>query len=485
MPPLPLPLPTATAAAVLASLCLTAPWALASASSTQPAPQPASVASTPPATQAAAQAPSGLLELFDLALLNDARWRGAQAAAAAQQERLPQARAQLLPQVGLSVSRQHNDLERTQSDFRGQPVTTQERFYGQNQTLSLRQPLLRPALHANLRQARALVEEADATLEREQHSLGERVLLHYLEALLALEQQRLLQAQLELTRNQLQAAQRAFELGSGIRTDIDEARARLDLLLAQALQARLQVELTRRQLQALTSSALGTLQAPPVAALPRQRPDPLELAHWIERAHSHNPELLALQARLQAARHEIERAQGGRWPTLDATIQYTQSASESLTSPHARHTNRMIGLQFNLPLYTGGAISSQVRQAVAQHTQAQEALEAARRDLALRVQREHDAVVQGSERISAHEQALRSAETMVTSNRRSFEAGVRTVLDVLNAEQARQQAELDLLNAFYEHTLASFRLHSLAGAEPRSALAALQASWAGAAAQPR
>lgn len=456
------------AAALLLALC----------SAAVAVPAHAAAATPPAATAPAQQASVGMLALYDLAQQHDAQWRAAQASAAAQRERLPIAQAQWRPQISLSLARQHNDLSRTQSDLLGRPVTLDERYYSHNQTLSLRQPLLRPALSANLRQARALVSEAEARLEQEQLSLAERLLVNHLQALLALEQQHLLQVEIELVRAQLQSARRALELGSGTRTDIDAAQARLDQLNAQALQAAQQVQITRRQLESMTQQPLhGELLRPNRQQLPLPAMAGAELEAWLERARSQSPQLQALQARLDAARHEVAKARSGHWPTLDAVAQITRSSSETVTSPHARHSNTVLGLQFNWPLYSGGGQSAIVRQALAEQTRAEEELQAALRELELRVEREWSAVVQGQERIRAQQQAVRSAAQLVISSRRSFEAGVRTVIDILNAEQLRQQAELDLANAFYEFVLADFRLHSLAGADPRQAIAAIDSSW--------
>lgn len=421
----------------------------------------------------------GLAEAHRLALQNDATLRAARAAADVQRERLPLAQAQLLPNVALGASRVYNDLSRTASDFLGRPQRIDEQYPSYNATLSIRQPLYRPALRAGVEQARSVVADAEAVLAAETNRLAERVTAAYLEALLNQDQLELVLKQQQVALRQLDAAEKAWRVGTGIRTDIDEIQARLDLLRADELRARQAHDMARRQLENLTGVSASTLSPLAPERLVLEPPQPSTLAEWQAAAEANSPELAALRARRDAARQEIERARAGHLPTLDAVAQITRSASENVTTPSSSYTNRLIGLQLNVPLYAGGAVDASVRQAVAELTRVEETLEATRRDLGLRVHREFRAVTEGVARIRALEQALRSADQVVTANRRSYEAGTRTVLDVLNAEQQRQSVLRDLAQARYEYLLARVRLVSLAGSDVQAEIAAIDAALAG------
>src|SRR5690606_2737521 len=140
-----------------------------------------------------------------------------------------------------------------------------------------------------------------------------------------------------------------------------------------------------------------------------------------------------------------------------------------------RHDNRAVGLQLNVPIFSGGYVSSTVRQAVASKVRAQEILEATRRDLAVRVRQEFRGMTEGVARIQALEQAVLSAEQAVLSNSKSFEAGSRTTVDVLNAEQQRTQALRDLAQARYRYVVARLRLQALSGEDRESSIAAANA----------
>lgn len=186
---------------------------------------------------------------------------------------------------------------------------------------------------------------------------------------------------------------------------------------------------------------------------------------WIEQAELNSPELRSLGAQLEAARHELEKAQAGHYPTLDAIAQWSRNDSDTITSIKTRYSNRSIGLQLNIPLYSGGHVSSTVRQAHAGRQRAEEDLEALRRDLGVRLHREFRGVTEGVLRVKALEQAVRSAEQVVISNRRSFEAGSRTLPDVLNAEQQKVSAQRDLAQARFVYLMSRIRLQALSGGD--------------------
>lgn len=411
-----------------------------------------------------------LLQAYQSAQQEDATVRAARAAADSARERLPQARAQLLPNISLNIGRNHNNLSRTQENLLKQPVPTEEQYYSFNQTLQLRQPLFRKPLWEALEQAGHVVQDAEATLARELQNLGVRVAGAYLEALLGHDQLDLVLKQQAFMLTQLDAARKALVAGSGTRTDIDEAQAKLDLNRAQELEARQQIEYTRRQLEVMTRLPVGDLARLDIGKLSLSQPEPQDLEAWLAMAEANSPELQALKARLETARSEVAKAEGGHYPTLDAVVQATRSASENVTTPSSSYINRSVGLQLNVPLYAGGYTSSVVRQAVAEQTRAEEILEATRRDLGLRLHREHRGVTEGVAKVGALEQAVRSAEQLVNSSRRSFEAGSRTLVDILNAEQQLQSTRRDLAQARYLYLISRVRLQALAGGDREAAI---------------
>jgi outer membrane protein, protease secretion system len=448
--------------AILPSALL--PLALALALSAH-AQAPAAVAA--PAEAAATRgAPPVVLTLeaaWQAALANDPTLRAARAAASSGQELVPQAQSQLLPQVALSLGAAENRLDTTSPDPSGAPFERQQRYSSNSASISLRQPLFQAAQRAALRQAEAQVTESDAVLVQARQELANRLAQAYFELLLAEDQIVLVVAQTGAHATQLDAAKKALAAGSGVRTDIDEAQARLDLDAAQALEARQQRMLSRRRLQQLVGSAFAEIRPLDVELLRRSPPQPGELDDWIAQAEQQSPELRVLRARSDAARAEVDRARARHMPTLDAVAQIGRGLSDDVNHIYAHSNSASIGLQLSVPLYAGGGIDSAVRQAVAEQTRADEALAALRLDLELRVFREHRGVTEGLLHVKALEQAVSSSEQAVQSSRRSYQAGVRTTLDVLNAEQQVAVARRDLSQSRYGVLLSLVRLQSLAG----------------------
>jgi outer membrane protein/protease secretion system outer membrane protein len=422
-----------------------------------------------------------LLQVYQAALQQDATLQAARSATRAEQERLPQARAQLLPNISLSLTENSNKLESTTPDFLGREQTTLRDYTSSNQTLSLRQPLIRPQIWAQYRQAKAQAVDAQSVYHNEEQNLAVRVCGAYFEAMLAHDQMALIMAQQAVVKSQRDAAQKAYQAGLGTRTDIDETQARLDLNLAQEIEARQNVSYTLQQVQSLISD--------PITQLPKFNANKLEslelapqgLEEWIAQAEQNNPQLQALQARIIAAEEEINKTQSGHWPTLDLVAQLQKSASENVTNTSSRYNNSTVGLQLNVPLYAGGYYNSAVRQAQANLERAQHNYDAAKRNLSLQVHKEYRGVTENLAKVKALELALRSAEQLVTSSQKSFQGGSRSILDILNAEQQRVSVQRDLMQARYIYLISQIRLLALTGKADQAAIQQInnifEAAW--------
>ena len=406
-----------------------------------------------------------LSQAYRAAMIEDTTLRAAQAAAQSRVERVPQTFAQLLPNLTASASRNNNALHSITPNFLGQPVVANTNYDSSNTTLTLRQPLFRKYQVADYQQAKAHAIEANATLEKESRNLAVRVSGAYFEALLTADQLALMLAQKTAYASQLDAAEKRFAAGAGTRTDIDEAKAALDLNLAQELEARQNVDFTRRGLQALINQPIDNLATLDPDKLVPAPPVPNQLEDWTDRAQAQSPEILALQSLLEAASYEVEKANAGHYPTLDAVAQMTRSVSDTVTTVSNRYNNKSIGLQLNVPLFSGGSVNSVIRQALADKERIEQQLEGVRRDLGVRVHKEFRSVTEGVLRIAALEQAVRSTGQVALSNRRAYEAGSRTLNNTLNAEQLKVSAERDLAQARYVYLISRVRLQALAGGD--------------------
>ena len=405
-----------------------------------------------------------LRQAYEAAEQNDATIRASRASAQALREKLPQAKAQRLPNVSFSAGANRNALKTSTESMQG-PMSLNNNYNSNNQSLQLRQPLYRPYISALVDQATAQVEDANATLDRDEQTLVTRVGEAYFDALLARAQLDLIAAQKAANAVQLDAAQKSFKAGTGVRTDIDEAQARVDMARAQELEATQNVDFTLHRLQTLMGKPIDTLADLDVNQFKPEPPTPSRLEEWVARAEEASPQLRSLRAQLDVATQEIEKAKSGHEPTLDAVAGWSRSDSDTVTSVNNVYNQKFIGLQLTVPLYSGGYVNSTVRQAEADKIRAQETLEGARLDLGTRVHEQFRAMTEGILRISALQQAVRSSEQAVFSSRKSFTAGTRTTVDVLNAEQQHTTALRDLAQARYMFLISRLRLQSLAGAD--------------------
>ena len=414
-----------------------------------------------------------LLQAYQAAQQQDATILASRAAAQAGRERLPQARSQLLPSISASVGRNQNNLVSIVPNSLGQEQTSESHYPSSNRTLTVRQPLFRTHLAAQYRQAEAQVQDAEATLAQDEQNLAVRVGGAYFEAMLTHEQLALVRAQRTAYTTQLDAARKAFAAGSGTRTDVDDAQARLDMNVAIEIEARQNVDYTLKQLEIMVNQPVDKLATLDVAKLDLLEPQPNVLQDWIARAETSSPQLQSLRAQVESSRQEVKKAGSGHYPTLDAVAQWSRSESENILNVQSSYTNGSVGLQLNIPIFSGGYVNSSVRQALAGQEHAEQALEAGRRDLGVRVYKEFRGMTENIPKVKALELALRSADQLVLSSRKSFQAGSRTVIDVLNAEQQRMMVLRDLAQARYMYLIAKIRLLALVGAADDEAVATI------------
>ena len=402
-----------------------------------------------------------LTQAYQAALEQDASIKASRAYADAGRESLPQARAQLLPNVSANFSRNRNQLESSTPNILGEQTSSNYSYPSSNDTVTLRQPIYRAAQWAQYRQAQAQVADVEAILENDLQNLAVKVGSAYFEALLAEDQLALNRSQLSTYRVHLDSARKLLAGGSGTRTEVDEAQARLDMGLAQELESIQSVDYTRQQLQVMVNRPLDALAPLDAELLKLVPPQPASVEAWIGRAEQSSAELRALRARVDASRHEVTKARSGHLPTLDAVAQWSRSNSENSVSINSSYETRSIGVQLSVPIFSGGGVNSSVRQALANQVRAEQTLEAARRELGVRVYKEYRGVSEGVLRVRALEQAVRSAELAQESSRKSFQGGVRTRIDVLNAETSVVLVKRDLAQARYVFLISQLRLQAL------------------------
>jgi outer membrane protein len=185
---------------------------------------------------------------------------------------------------------------------------------------------------------------------------------------------------------------------------------------------------------------------------------------WVEQAYQSSIEVQLSQQNLAIAQREVDRARSGHQPTLDAigSLRHNYNGA-SQTAIGLEATAAAIGLQFNIPLYQGGAITSRVREAAALQERVRQDLENARRTVAQRTREAYLGVTSGLAQVNALEQAVSSTQLQLESTRLGQEVGVRTAVDVLDAERQLSQARRNLAQAIYNTILSQLRLKAAVG----------------------
>ncbi len=401
-----------------------------------------------------------LQEAYRLARDNDRQWRVARARFDESREFRPQALAQMLPQVsaGASESRVRQELSTA-----GIP-SPEQRYPSSTRSITMRQPVMVARQLAGLEQAQARERQGEFNLREEEHQLAVRVTTAYLEWLLSHDRRRALQAQKAFVTARLDAVKAMMRAGQGTRTDVDEATAELDRLRAQEIQAEQAVALSRRKLENLIGRDAGD---PAALRLERITPQsfplpPLDQA--VSQALANNAGLRGAREEVEMARAALRAAGRAHLPSLDLVAQYSNSTGENSYFASTANRNLSVGLQMQVPIYSGGLISSQERQALARQTQAEEQFEFQQNAIRVQAQTEHHAVNQGLALVTALQTAVASAEQALLSSQKGQQAGVRTNLDILRAESQRWQTQLELAEARYQLVAAWTRLQGLMGA---------------------
>lgn len=401
---------------------------------------------------------SDLLEVYRAAITADPDFQAAKAAAKSGQELVPLARSQLLPTVGVSAGYFKNQL-----DTRTEVTRRFDEYPSKSASVSLRQPIFRPAAYASVRQAAAQSRGAQAVFHKAENDLAMRVANAYFLVTLADEQLASSLSQQAYAAAQLRAAQAAMRAGQGTRTDVDDTQARFDLISARVLGAREQATETRNALRALINEDVTEVRALNPQKLQLQTVGAEDLADWIANAEANSPDLLVLKAQVLAARWEVRRSASAFLPTADIIVQKSLSESDNIVNPNARYVNGQIGVQLSMPIYTGGYNSAKIRQSKSSLRELEAKYEGMRRKLALQVEREFNAIGQAILKIEALEQASRSAEQALLSNQKGVIAGTRSQLDVLDAEEKRANVRLELTRERVGYIMARMRLLSLSG----------------------
>ncbi len=403
-----------------------------------------------------------LLQIWQLALQRDPIYAASRASRAADQEKIPQARAQLLPYITADAGAQLDDTRRATG------LHDSRRDRSALWALTLTQPIIDIGAWDSLKQSQYIARSADVAQAGAYQDLILRVAQAYFDVLTAQDTLRALRAEKAAIQTQLQAARQGFELGSTTITDSYEAQARLDIVNANELQASNLLQLSQDQLARIIAQrpdALAEFQ--PGARLSAPQPDRLDA--WTDQAAQANLAVVRAELAARIVQKQIDIAKSGHYPTLSLQAQTGSATNRGIYSntgnpdPGPRSLDSTIGLQLSIPLFAGGGISSEVREQTSRLQQARYELEDARRQAVQSAQRYFSGVTSGRAQVEMLRAAEKSSQAALQANQTGYEVGVRVNIDVLNAQQQLYETQRSLARARYETLMSSLRLKASSG----------------------
>lgn len=427
-------------------------------------------ATTQPASSQTAsnQATESLLSLYQKAVQYDAQYRAAEATTEAEREEINKSRALFLPRVQLGASRGHGVTDRTTQTSLG-ALESRLNYDIQNYSLSLRQSLFNQESLATWRGAEAGVKSKEALLLKENSTLITRLASAYFEALYAQEKVEMLRGKISATRQQREQAQKRYDHGEGTITEINEAEAALGLAEAELIASDNMLAVHKQNLSTISGVEVQTLAPLDVQRLnlpgwSLDMADTERTEFWLDEAMGHNPEIEAARLTLEVARQEVEKKKAGHYPTLDLVGVRSYSENDSNNTLGSRFDTTTVALQLNMPLFTGGYTSASVRQAASRLEAAQELLNLRTRDVTANTRKTLNSIRSGWLALAAYRQAVKASEIALEGTQKGFQAGTRTNIEVLNAQQKLYNSKLELSRVHYILVNDIINLRQLSGA---------------------
>jgi len=406
-------------------------------------------------------AAENLSEVLKAASEADPQWRATRATFEARGEIATQGRAGVLPSLVLSGEKFSNDYENNISGASSSSDSTR-------MSLTFTQPLLRFDRWYQFQSARANASLTDAEFVAAEQEFLLRVTETYLNVLRATEQRSYARAEEAALARQLEQAKQRFKVGLIAITDVHETQAAYDLARVGLIVAESELAISRAQLETLTGKRYSRL-AFPGEDIPVALPAPEGADAWAEKAREGNARLIAARHAARAAKENARAATAGHFPNVDFVAQHTTQDTQQFGAP-LDQTADSIGFQFSWPLFAGGAVNSQRRQANAEADAAQASLRAAELNAVEGARTLYRVLEADVLRVAARKQAIVSAQSALDATQAGYEVGTRNIVDVLQAQRGAFSARRDLANARYDYILDLLRLHQAAGSLARGNL---------------
>ncbi|MCU7915905.1 MAG: TolC family outer membrane protein [Candidatus Thiodiazotropha sp. (ex Gloverina cf. vestifex)] len=401
-----------------------------------------------------------LMSIYQIAQQNDPQLQVAREQLEAARESKSLARSQLMPNIGLGASYDSVRRKLKSSPFgtgAGETSTFQESGLG----LNLTQPLYRRDRFVQLEQADSTIAQSEAQYASSEIDLMVRSTTAYFGILSAEDDLRVAKAEREATGRQLEQAQQRFDVGLIAITDVHEAQAAYDAARASEIGADNSLGDAWEALFEIIGSQPKNNLATLGDRLQLNPPVPMDPQAWSETAQQQNFGIIASNANLEVLKQEVDVSRSGHYPTLDLVGSYNMNRTDNELASEA--DTATIGLALEVPIYTGGAVSAQTRQAMANFRAAQQGLDQTRRSVNRQVRDAYRGVLSAISQVEALKAATISAQSALESTQAGYEVGTRTIVDVLNVQRNLFSSQRDYLNSRYGYILNGLSLKSAAG----------------------
>lgn len=397
-----------------------------------------------------------LLDIYRQAQEKDPQLLESKAQRDAAFEKINEAQAANLPQINLGADLNY---QKTNQDDKQTAGTA-------GASLGLSQAIYRRSNWINSDISEKQATQTDVAYNYEKQSLIVRTSDAYFSVLAAKDTLEYVNANLDALKRQLDETQQRYNVGMTAITDVHEAKAAYDLASADVITAENNLTNSYESLRQLTGSEHKQLDL-----LDTQRFTPVALGEnsdsWMKLAEENNLQLHQQRIAKDIAKQQIDLAQTGNDPTLDLGANlgstYTDYKNSGTGYDDGTLNSGNIGFKFNLPLYTGGAVDSRVKQAQFNYVSASEALEKSHRSIQADLYRNYNDVNAAIGTVRAYQQSVISAESALTATRAGYEVGTRTIVDLLDATRKLYSAKQQLSAARYNYILKRLQLKQIAG----------------------
>ena len=403
-----------------------------------------------------------LLTTYEQALQRDPLIHQAEATRNAALESKPQSVARLLPTVSVSGNLNQNWANTKSSDpiqtniAGGRNVT----FWNSLPAVNLIQPLYRHDLWVKLSQADNQVAQAEAEYEAAYQNLMVRTSKAYFDILYAQDNLEFARMERQSIERQLEQAKARFEVGLIAITDVDSAQAGFDQARASEIRAENELANAREAMFVIVGQFEGEVAALRVD-IPLKPPEPTDIEVWNQRGQEDNLIIIAATNQAELANKGIDIQFAGHLPTLDLVA--TAGFNENNRRNSIRTETQLIGVQLNVPIFQGGLVNSQVRQAREQSKAAQENLDVQRRNTTKQVKNSYRGILTSISEVAALKSAVASAQSALDATAAGFDVGTRTMLDVLIQQRNLYQVKRDYAKTRYDYISNSLLLKQSTG----------------------